>query len=154
MYHQKPIQELYILHCSHTGLHLRFFLSVIYSLTPVFYNFHLAFRYNHYVPFSLNGELPCCKVLTVLNNIYRQEKICKGQPCTTEVPEIYTTHQMEQLVQCKPGWTEWINHDKDSFTKSKTRKKKIEKERLPSSALLVNIIWLMLFKFYHSFCRL
>lgn len=67
----------------------------------------------------------------------REEKVCKGQPCTTPAPITYTTHQMEEFVGCKPGWTVWINQDKGSFNKPKKRTKKKEIEPLPSPTFLV-----------------
>lgn len=72
--------------------------------------------------------------------IFREEKVCKGLPCTPSTPEDFTTHQMEEIVHCKPGWTVWINQDKGSFNKPKKRTKKKEFEPLPTTAFLVTFI--------------
>lgn len=72
---------------------------------------------------------------------FREEKVCKGLPCTPSTPEDFTTHQMEEIVHCKPGWTVWINQDKGSFNKPKKRTKKKEHEPLPSTAYLVILLF-------------
>ncbi|KAJ8974052.1 hypothetical protein NQ317_002298, partial [Molorchus minor] len=69
----------------------------------------------------------------------REEKFCKGQPCTTPTPEVLTTHQMEQYIQCKSGWTKWINQDKAPTTKTKARNKKKDIEPLPTQVVLNNL---------------
>lgn len=81
-----------------------------------------------------------CTNMELVNIFSREEKVCKGQPCTTEAPEVFTTHQMEQISQCKPGWTVWLNQDKGSFTKTKKRTKKKEIEPLPTTTLLVSFM--------------
>lgn len=89
----------------------------------------------------------------------RGEKKCKGQPCSTTEPPIFTTEQHEQDVQCVSGWTSWINQDKVRISKSKStrltficflqiaksKKKKNQKvkltdiEPLPTAIILNNL---------------
>ncbi|KAF7263559.1 hypothetical protein GWI33_001874, partial [Rhynchophorus ferrugineus] len=67
----------------------------------------------------------------------RGEKICKGQPCTTTEPTIFTTHQLEQVQQCVSGWTSWINQDRERIAKGNKKKKKLNDiEPLPTPLLL------------------
>nr|CAH7739498.1 unnamed protein product [Callosobruchus chinensis] len=68
-----------------------------------------------------------------------QEKICKGQPCTTIIPTLapmITPEPMDKMVECKSGWTSWINQDKSAGVKIKSRYKKKEYEPLPSTLVL------------------
>lgn len=72
----------------------------------------------------------------------REKKLCKGQPCTTPLPEGFITHQMENIVQCKPGWTSWINRDKASKVKYMPSDKQNEVEPLPLAIVLVRKIFI------------
>ncbi|CAG9772868.1 unnamed protein product [Ceutorhynchus assimilis] len=67
----------------------------------------------------------------------RGEKICKGQPCTTTEAPIFTTHQLEQNVQCLEGWTSWINQD--TVIAGKIKLKLTDIEPLPNPIVLNNL---------------
>ncbi|XP_017781781.1 PREDICTED: hemocytin [Nicrophorus vespilloides] len=77
----------------------------------------------------------------------RGRKSCKGTTCAIEVTTPKTegpiTHQMEQLNQCKSGWTEWINQDKiqnvGAKTKSKMNNKFTDVEPLPDDIIMNNL---------------
>lgn len=78
----------------------------------------------------------------------REEKFCKGQPCesTTLEPEL-TTIQKEAFVQCKSGWTKWINQNK--VTKAAKGKHK-EVEPLPLAIVLVRNVVSAIFELIRS----
>lgn len=69
----------------------------------------------------------------------RGEKICTGLPCPTTLRPALTTHQLEQLVKCRSGWTPWINQDRPQSTKSKKVSKKTDFEPVPSGIILNNL---------------
>lgn len=48
---------------------------------------------------------------------------------------------MDSLVQCHPGWTDWINQDKipPSKTHSGAAGKPVDYEPLPSALVLVSL---------------